>query len=79
MDPTFYYPDPDSTPPDIRIYGSDPDRISDRIRIESRIESGSRIKVSGLGGPLQMFHKNILRPWALDLTNSGDKGQESIA
>ena len=50
--PTFYYPDPDSAPPDIRIFGSDPDRISDRIRIESRIEfrieSESQIKFPGL-------------------------------
>ena len=36
-DPTFYYPDPDSVPPNIRISG-----FSDRIRIES----GSRIKTS---------------------------------
>ena len=34
--PTFYYPDPDSAPPDIRIFGSDPDRISDRIRISDK-------------------------------------------
>ena len=26
-DPTFYYPDPDSAPPNIRIFGLDPDRI----------------------------------------------------
>ena len=35
-DPTFYYPDPDLAPPDIRIFGSDPDRISDRIRISDK-------------------------------------------
>ncbi|WZZ78850.1 hypothetical protein YC2023_099422 [Brassica napus] len=33
VDPAFYYLDPDTAPPDIRIFGSDPDRISDRIRI----------------------------------------------
>ena len=37
-DPTFYYPDPDLAPPDIRIFGSDPDRI--RISDKSFRPSG---------------------------------------
>ena len=36
MDLTFYNPDPNSASPDIRIFGSDPDRISDYIRISDK-------------------------------------------
>ena len=35
-DPTFYYPYPDSAPPNIQNFESDPDRIPNQIRISDK-------------------------------------------